>query len=448
MVARFRSPLRVSLLLSTLVAAVALPQAALERDAHAQSASKKKVAVGGFEGNKSADARKAFLASLKEDGSYEVTDAEDVKASAKAPAIAEAAKNLGVAVVITGKVGRTGVKLKVLNGADGTVVEEVEVKGAGGKLKGNLTKEGASAVASAVSAVQVEEEEEEPPVEEQSTEAETEGEGEAEADADSAAPSGEGISPFDITAGLRPMHRTFKFHSTVADARPSEFYQMLSHELPLGPALYVDLNWYPGSHFTTGPAEWVGLTAGYEKGVAIKSVYREGEGDAERTLKTDEQQWYAGLRLRLPLGAHRLGAIATYGQHSFLLDGDSDRALIPDVKYTNVRVGIDGELRFGGFLVGARIGKRFVTSTGALETVWFSNVKTSSLEAGATLGYRLASVVDLLAGVDWLRYAFDFNPVAPRPANQSLESLVAGGAVDEYIVGHIGLRFRLPGASE
>ena len=350
-----------------------------------------------------------------------------------------------MSAIITGKVSKGGVKLKVLNGADGSVIDEVEIKGAGGKLKGNLQKEGASAVAAALDAAKGEEpKEEEKPAEEQSNEAAAEAEASAEA---SAAPTGEGLSPFDVTAGLRPIHRTFEFHDTLADNRPNEFFQLLKYELPLGPALFIDVNWYPGSHFAKGPAEWVGITGGYERTFATQSIYNEGKAN-EQTLKTDSQQWYVGGRFRLPLGAHQLGASATYGQHTFILEGDNANALIPDVKYTNIRVGVDGMFRFGEFLAGARVGKRFVTSTGPLQSSWFNKVKTDSLEAGVTLGYRLISSLDLVAGFDWLRYAFDFNPVAPRPAGLGQESYVAGGAVDEYLTGHIALRFHLPGASE
>lgn len=443
MLQRFRS-FRISLVLSTLVAAVALPQAALEREAHAQSAEKKKVAVGDFDGAKSDDARAAFIEALKKDGGYEVTDAEDVKASAKAAAVAEAAKGLGVNVVITGKVNKGGLKLKVMNGSDGSVIDEVEIKGAAGKLKGNIEKEGASAVAGAVGSAKVEEKkEEEKPAEEAPAEAAAEGEASAEV---SASPSSAGgLSPFDVTAGLRPIHRTFEFHDTLADNRPGEFYQLLKYELPLGPAMFIDLNFYPLSLSSKGPGEWFGLTAGYEKGFATQSVYKEGTLD-EQTLKTNTQQWYAGLRFRFPIGAHQLGATGTYGQHTFILEGDSKNALIPDVKYTNIRVGVDGMFRFGDFLGGVRVGKRIVTDTGSLQSTWFHNTKTDSLEAGVTLGYSLVKSLDLVAGFDWLRYAFTFNPVEARPAGQ--ESFVAGGAVDEYLTGHIAFRFHLPGESE
>ncbi len=101
--------------------------------------------------------------------------------------------------------------------------------------------------------------------------------------------------------------------------------------------------------------------------------------------------------------------------------------------------------RFGDVYFSARVGKRFVFGTGGLEKDWFPNVKTQSLEAGATVGYELTSMLDLVAGFDWLRYAFDFNPV-PNPPREP--SLVAGGAVDQYMSGFIGFRFHLPGKPE
>ncbi|RYZ07974.1 MAG: hypothetical protein EOO73_09745 [Myxococcales bacterium] len=444
---------RVSLFLSHLVTAVAVTQAAFPDNVLA-AAEKQKVAVGGFDGPKSAEARSAFIEALKEDGAYEVTDAEDVKASSKSKAVAQAASGLGVSAVITGKVSKGGLKVKVM-GADGKVADEAEIKGGGAKLKAAIAKGGAASVAEALARLapppEEPKEEEAKPAEEGAAE-ETK---EASASTDDVGSASGGLSPLDITAGLRPLHRTFKFHDTVADARPADacpegsaqtncFRQLPSYELPLGPVLFIDVNWFPASHATTGAAEWFGITAGFEKGFATQSVYQEGKPD-ERTLKTNIQALYAGAKFRLPLGAHQLSASGTFGQQTFALEGDADSPKLPDVKYTYVKAGLEGTLRFGDVFFGARVGKRFVLGTGALEKVWFPSVKTQSLEAGATVGYRLVSSLDLVAGFDWLRYAFDFNPVPVRPANPDY---VAGGAVDEYMSGYIAFRFHLPGKSE
>lgn len=451
-----RRSFRIGLFLSTLVTAVASSQALLVTDAKADSSEKVKVAVGGFEGAKSDEVRSAFIEALKKDGNYEVTDAEDVKPSAKGKAIVDAAAGLGVNVVITGKVSKGfALKLKVLNGADGKQLDEAEIKGGAlPKLKTAIEKSGAASVADGIGKAKVKEEpkaEEEKKPEDEAKPDEEKPEEDASAGA-STTDNSKGLSPFDLTAGLRPLNRTFTFHQTLADVFPNGgYHQQPKYELPLGPTLFIDLNWFPASHLTTGPAEWIGLTGGFEKGFAIRSVYGEGTPE-QKTLQTNEQSFYVGGRFRLPIGEHALGLTGTYGQHTFILTGDEGRCsatqaaacpLIPDVKYGYVKVGLDGMFRFGDFLAGARVGKRFVMSTGDLKRVWFPSVKAQSLEAGVTLGYRLTTMLDLVAGFDWLRYAFDFNPV---PKGRTF--YVAGGAVDQYLAGNIGFRFHVPGAGE
>jgi len=453
-------PLRISLFLSTLVTAIALPQAAQAAGSKADASEKAKVAVGGFDGAKSDEVRSAFIDALRKDGNYEVTDAEDVKASSKGSAVASAAKGLGVDFVITGKVSKGfSLKLKVL-GANGKQIDDAEIKGGAlPKLKSNIEKTGVSSVADALGKKAKPSEDKKDDKKDDAAPAADEDKKDDEEKpaedkpADSGPNNDKGLSPFDLTAGLRPMNRKFAFHNTIAEVRPGAGYgQLLKYELPLGPALFIDLNWFPASHFMTGPAEWIGLTAGFEKGFAISSVYAEGVQGRQQTLKTNEQAFYVGPRFRLPIGAHMLGLTGTFGQHTFALEGDEAAPLVPDVKYTYVKVGVDGLFRFGDFLAGARVGKRFVMSTGDLEKAWFPHVKTQSLEAGVTVGYRLVSMLDLVAGFDWLRYGFDFNPNPLRTVstdrNLDKTSYVAGGAIDEYLSGFIAFRFHMPGASE
>jgi hypothetical protein len=223
----------------------------------------------------------------------------------------------------------------------------------------------------------------------------------------------------------------------IADARPNDgFGRFLKYSLPLGPVAFIDANWYPGAHFAKGQASRIGVTLGYEKGFAITTKYKDQE------LKTNEQGFYVGARYRVPVAAHTFGAAVSFGQHTFALDGDEAAPLVPDVKYSYVKLGLDGTLRFGVLSIGARIGKRLLLSTGDLEKVWFpGGVKTQSLEFGATVGYRLVGPLEVVGGFDWLRYAFDFNPVKKRAG---FESAVAGGAVDQNISGFLGLRLDWP----
>jgi len=441
-----RRRLQIGIFIGFMSGAAAAAQLGLEGTALA--AGKPKVAVGGFSNDKNGDVRDAFLSALRRDGSYELTDAEDVKPTANTKAVADAAKAMEVSVIITGRVVGSTLKLKIM-GADGRQLEAPEIKGPSrAKLKTNVQNTASTSVAdgvdSAIAAERAANQKEEPAEKDEEPKAKAEAEAEVEAEADD--DQGPGLSPLDFTAGMRGMHRTFTFNQTIAELRPNDgFDKFLTYKLPLGPVAFIDLNWYPGAHFSKGQAARIGISAGYEKGFAISTEYKPS-GGAKRTLSTNEQAFYVGARYRLPLGAHELGLAGIFGQHTFELTGDESLPLVPDVKYTYIKVGLDGTLRFGDVSVGARVGKRFVTKTGALETVWFPGaVSTQSLEAGVTVGYRLLPALEVVAGFDWLRYAFDFNGLKQRPG---AESLVAGGAVDQYWSGSLGIRVRIPGSGE
>jgi hypothetical protein len=65
-----------------------------------------------------------------------------------------------------------------------------------------------------------------------------------------------------------------------------------------------------------------------------------------------------------------------------------------------------------------------------------------ALDAGLTVGYQVSPMIAVIAGAEFLRYGFDFNPLNPADP-KTLK--VAGGAVDQYLGGILGARFTLPG---
>lgn len=411
-----------------------------------EPAAKKKVAVGAFEGPKSGDARGWTIDALKEEG-YDVTDAEDVKYKGKDADFAAAAKDLGVDAIVVGKMNKAfNLKVAVRNGEDGSLIDEFEIKGGVmPKLKKNIADQLAvkaeeplsQAKGAAPPEPEPEPEEEEEPKDEEPKEEEEEPKDEE--------PTGR-LSPLDIIVGLRPYNRNFSYHHTRADLYDGET-PLLTYELPIGPAVFIDLRWYPGAHFAPGAAGWLGLAAGFEKGFATQSVFAENT-PLEQTLTTDPQQWYVGLHARLPFGDHQIGVLGAYGKHQFILGGDDPGydALVPDVDYSFVRAGLDGRFRFGDFLLGLNAGTRFGLSPGPIRDQ-FPQARATSVEAGLMGGYKLTDFLDLVAGFDFLRYAFNFNPVAVENADGSLNKWVAGGAIDQYISGYLGFHFYLPGDS-
>jgi hypothetical protein len=426
-------------------------------DAAGESATQKKVAVGGFSGPKSGQVRGWVLKVLKNAGEYEVTDAGDVKGGGDSKAYSSAAKGLGVDAIVTGKVsGDSDLVLTVHNAADGSALGDVEIKGGSHKkLQKAIDNELAIAIAdplaqskaagAAEAAAAAEEPEDEAPSEEPE-EAEEEPSGPAPDDGASSP------SPLEIMVGMRAYNRNFSYVDPVQDLYPEIAFEdpLYTYELPLGPALLVDLRFYPGAFFAEGIAANIGIAAHFEQGFATRSVYAENTPE-ETELETASQELLAGLIWRIPIDKHEIGLMAQYGIHKFRLNGDEigtegtgavtdDFPLVPDTDYRMIRIGADARFRFGEFMVGVHAAPRILLSLGELGgAAWFPGAKGMGVDAGLMLGYSIIPSLDVVAGFDYIRYGFDFNAI---PTNNLV---VAGGAVDTYISGYLGVLFRLPG---
>ena len=430
------------------------PSFAKDSDASANSKNKKKVLVGAFTGAKSDSVRKAVIDALKEDGAYDVSESSEVKPGSDQKSYAKG--SAGASAVLVGTVKKTGLVLSVRNGADGALVQDVEIKGdSPAKLDKNIADTLGLSVAEAIGQTKAgaastdtpkgDAEEPESEAEEKAPEEATPPEPVSDA---SAAPSG--LSALELTAGLRAVHRSFSYHDTPDQLFPQRptLLKAPVYTLPLGPAVFIDAAIYPLAFGSRGAGALFGIAAGYEVNFATKSVY----GTPERTLTTRASQFYAGLKARLPLAAHEVGLLAAYGQQTFNLIGDEANAQVPDVSYKFIRLGAEGRLRFDSLSLGLHVGTRLVTDTGGLERDWFpGHTQTQSLEAGLSAGFTVASGLDLVCGVDLVRYAFNFNPNPPPTADglvgNPYTQVIAGGAVDQYISGSLGLRYSLPGAA-
>jgi hypothetical protein len=425
-------------------------------DSSAKSGSeKKKVLVGGFDGPKSDQARKAVIAALKDDGQYDVSESASVKPGGDDKSYAKGSG--GAAAVLVGTVKKgSGLVLSVRNGADGSLIQDVEIKGENpAKLSKNIDSTLVVNVADVISQAKAGSDEapsgDDKPAkdgdesEDKKDDKDKAEEEEAPAAASAADDSEDGPSPLDITAGLRAVHRSFDYHDTPAQLYPNAgFPSPLTYQLPLGPAVFIDGTVYPLAFGSRGAAANFGITGGYELNFATKSVFAENT-PSQVELTTRASQFFVGLRARIPLQTHEFGLVAAYGQQTFELAGDENRALVPDVAYKFVKLGADAKLRFDELTIGFHAGTRLVSDTGGLKANWFPNTKTQSVEAGVMLGYGIVPHLDLVGGVDLVRYAFNFNPI-PNGADPKTQA-IAGGAVDQYVSGWLGVRYRLPNSS-
>jgi len=381
---------------------------------------------------------------------FMLTDAEDFKAKDNEAGYAKMAADLGADAVIVGKVERQRVVL-VVRGSDGAVVKEIVLKGArGARMKTTVQEAVPPAVATALGPVAEPEPEPEPePAEEEpSPEAGSEDTGEEEPTEDSesepseddpdAAPTPPGLI---VTAGPRFINRALKFNDALTQVS-NPAYAMRDYELGLGPAVAVRAQLYPGALFgAEGFGANVGLVGAFEQGIPINSTYAGSLPGVPRELKNSMQEWYVGPRIRFPGDGNVLGVALTYGQHKFVLEGDEAVPIVPDVKYTYLRLSTDAEFSFGAVFVGAELGVRLVLDSGDLETdLWFPNASGKGIDLGVHLGYQLLDSIALVGGVNAARYGFDFNPI------KTTATRVAGGATDQFLSGFVGIRLALGGS--
>jgi hypothetical protein len=469
---------------------VAVPAGAPLFGAPKATGAKKNVAVGKISGPNAAKVRVLVMQRLKEAG-YDVTDAEDLKPGAGKKAIAKQAKVLQVDAVVMGSVSKKSDLTLGIYAADGKRVDEVKIKGGSlDKLQTGLMNEYDVVLAAplaeatggkppepkaAVAAAAPVEEEEEPVLEAEEPPADQEpaaepaeaAEPEAEAPetderTDRAKP---GRAPFELMVGMRGINRAFEYSDVQGtgqrDPNAVPKRELAPYSLGFGPAVVASTRIYPVAFFRDDAWSHLGLMADFELGIATST-------DVTGTvppivLKTSIEAWSAGLRGRVPLDPVELGFFANYGSQSFILRGDEGGAglqpLVPDVKYTYIRVGIDGRARFSKFMLGAHVAPRFLTTLHQidLETVWFPGATGSGLDFGLELGWAFLPFLELTLGGDVIRYGFDFNdmpvgtvsnqpPENATPSDPLRAPMAAGGATDTYITGRLGLTVTLGGS--
>jgi hypothetical protein len=429
------------------------------------ASAKKSVAVGVITGPQGPKMRARVLDVLRKSGLYVVTDAEDVKPTDKRASYARVATALQVQGIVVGTVTKRYDLTLTVYGADGAKIDTLQLKGGNpGKLQKTIDNELEIAIAdplasatspsrpsakpaaakpkAAAAAPEEEEEEADPdelgeeseePIEEEESSGEEE---EAEPEAEDGAVGSRGRRPIEAIVGVRGYNRKFNYTRT-PDA------SLHSYELGLGPALIGNVRAYPAAFFTDNTWSHIGIEARYEFGIATTTEFARADGSIA-SLSTTSSEFELGLRGRAPLGRHELGLFGLFGAHAFSLKGDENPnadpyALVPDVNYHFLRIGVDARFAFSKLVVGAHIAPRFLLSMDEVDKarVWFPGASGSGLDFGIFGGWQLTPWLSAVGGLDVVRYGFDFNAIPPD------NRVVAGGATDTYVSVWLGAMFRL-----
>jgi len=223
------------------------------------------------------------------------------------------------------------------------------------------------------------------------------------------------------------VHHTLCFSDDIYDRLRIERTNMWVYQ--------VDAAFYP---FERPIGDRLGLIASYE------SIFSGSVKDTDfgSTFPVTYREIYGGVRARYPVGGQDLGFDLTFGQMQSGLGDKSDAAHIPNLSYTLLRASLDVGFNAGPLRATASAAFRLPLGFGQIsEQKWFPRMGGYGFEATVGLEYPISRVVGISAGASLRRYLLEMNSVPEDAVNGTSE--VAGGAVDLYTAGYLGMGFKL-----
>jgi hypothetical protein len=229
---------------------------------------------------------------------------------------------------------------------------------------------------------------------------------------------------------MRWFGRFFSYHQDL-------FGELRDYSLPAAPMASAMVQWYPGAHFSRGPASYFGVLLSGALPFAISS--RDSSG---MQYGTTAYSFDLGIRGRIPLARHEIGLHATYGQQRFAIDnqggGGAMAAVpgVPPVAYQHVRPGLSAVLslsdRVSLWLSGSGL---IVLSAGEITAQYFSRASVYGVEAQLGVQIAIASGFSAQLMAEARRYIYAMQPMVQ-------DRWIAGGALDHYLNAGVMLAYR------
>jgi hypothetical protein len=464
-------------------------------------AAAKRVGVPKFDGAQEALVRKQVMQVLKAHG-YEVAKSREMEAAvSNTGALLESddgfqkvAKELALMAIVTGEVGKKRAKIIIHDGREGSVLGEGSFPGAnpkkiaaevgksfwkqlGADVERGHTPSGSKKPKAPVAEAPEDDENapeaggdappppEPEPKSKRSKESKAdivadgprEGEPEPEAapkkkkkkkkrsDSDTGEEDegGGGLVPatIDLAAGMAGINRGYAYNQDVTGLRP--------YNLPLGAAAVLRAVAYPLVYVTDGPLQHLGAELTIEQAFGIASSIGPGMDPlANSSYATSVHEYSGGVRYRFPFGVsgHHFWASLTAGEHAFVFKstatGDRSQLDIPDTIYQFVRPGVGVRFELHDFAIGASAGYRLIMNRAGTQIIdprFFPHLTVGGFDADVYLGYRFTEMIEARVNIQFRRYFFDMN-------SQATDMRRAGGAIDQYISGGVGVAFLFGGS--
>jgi hypothetical protein len=218
--------------------------------------------------------------------------------------------------------------------------------------------------------------------------------------------------------GGRAFTRRFFYKADIRNA-------LSKYSLPIGPAALIEADWFPAAHFMKGPATSIGLSFGLSYAFGINSVASD-----KTSYGTSANRVRIGLIGRFEFGRIELQpqlgwALQTYSIAVGAMGASKPN--IPDVAYSAIRFGLGTRIKVAGPLsISAGFAYDLPLSTGEIGSkAYFPRASVGGLDTNLGLVVGVTPSIELRVGIDYIRYWYSMNPEIGDP-------YIAGGALDDY----------------
>lgn len=222
-----------------------------------------------------------------------------------------------------------------------------------------------------------------------------------------------------------PLRISLGFGSPRRSLRYSDPLSSGLNDYQLGGSLLLDATvaYYPAQHFTKAWPSFFGLDLAAQGALGASSTDSFGN-----RYESHYDAYRAGVRGRVPVGAHFLSVFAGYAimRGSVAQQQTESAAKTPAVDYRALRSGAGGEFKLAdGVTVATDFAWLTMLSVGELGT-WFPRATASGLELALHASYALTEHFFARVSGSYRRAVFDFHA---QPGDRR----VAGGATDDVL---------------
>lgn len=224
-----------------------------------------------------------------------------------------------------------------------------------------------------------------------------------------------------LSVGVGGFNRDFKWQGNPSPT-------LATANQPFSGDISVDASWYPGAHFTSNFLSNLGVFLNGDFGVGMVSRVQES-----RFAHSASRLRFGGL-VRLPVGERfTVNAHLGYSRHELTtslnaVNDGSARPNIPDVLFNGFRVGAGIRWRIAGTVELDATGSfQAVAGKGEIASErYFPQATALAIDAGGGLSVEVAQHLRLRAGAEWQRYFITLNP-------SDTSTFFAKTAADQYI---------------